>query len=295
MDFDALLDSMEKKYPELPPRLRKALRFVIQDPTTVALSPLRRSAEIAGVSPTTLIRLASAFDFKTYDEFREQFRESVRLGSQRYTGAASQLMGQRTTSDRTDFFAKGGMVLSELIRSVFADLSPSMIEAAGRCLTSSRTTYILGLRSAHAAAFYFHYVCSTFNASTRLVDPGRGMVSDQVISATSDDTLLAISFDPYPVETVRIVELFAKTGTKIIAITDHRLSPIARNAEHTLLVPASSSSFYTTLIPTMALLESLLSFMLIETGEKGVERIHKRFSRLEELGVFWSDQAKDIT
>jgi DNA-binding MurR/RpiR family transcriptional regulator len=57
------------------------------------------------------------------------------------------------------------------------------------------------------------------------------------------------------------------------------------------VVPNVNSSFYTSLVPTMALLEALISFLLMDGGKKNVEKIKRRFARLEQQGVYWNDRS----
>ncbi|GAA0332774.1 MurR/RpiR family transcriptional regulator [Sphingomonas oligophenolica] len=290
MTIDTLFAKIEKDYDSLPPRLRKVARYVIQNPTTVALSPLRKVASGAGVSSTTLIRLATTLGFDTYDDFREPFRDSLRPGSERYSGAATQIVDQRGDHGFEAVFARTGETIGAQITEVFQSVSAADVAAAGKALAKARRVYVLGLRSTFAAAFYFHYATRSFQDNIRLIDARHGMLLDEFLDIGEDDALLAISFDPYPTETVRSVSHAAERGATIVAITDNRLSPLAQRAQHVFIVPNVNSSFYTSLVPTLALLEALISFLLMEGGRPNVDKIKKRFALLELQGAYWSDR-----
>jgi DNA-binding MurR/RpiR family transcriptional regulator len=286
-----LLATIERSYEEMTPQLRKAARFVMQNPTEVALLPLRRFAERAGVSPTTLIRLAAALGYAGYEDFREPFRDSLRPGSERYSGAATQLVERRGHHGFDAVFANTGAVLSAQIAELFRTTSANDLAAAGKNLASAKTIYVLGLRSCYAAAFYFNYAAGTFRDNVRLVDVRQGMLFDELFDLGPKDAILAISFSPYPLDTVRSVNYAEESGAKLVAITDNRLSPIAQRAQHVFVVPNVNSSFYTSLVPTLALLEALISFLLMDGGKKNVEKIKRRFARLEQQGVYWNDRS----
>ena len=291
MKTETLFAKIESGYEDLPPQLRKAARYVVQNPVKVALSPLRAVATSAGVSPTTLIRLATTLGFEAYDDFREPFRNSLRPGSERYSGAATQLVDQRGEQGFGAVFARTGAALSAQITEVFHSTSAADVAAAGKALAKARKVYVLGLRSTFAAAFYFHYAAGSFQENVHLIDARHGMLIDEFLDVDKRDVVLVLSFDPYPVDTVRSVNRAADQGAAIVAITDNRLSPIAQRAQHVFVVPNLNASFYTSLVPTLALLEALISFLLMEAGRQGVEKIKNRFARLEQQGVYWSDRS----
>ncbi len=293
MNIETLFAQIEEDYDNLPPQLRKAARYVVQNPTMVALSPLRKVAGNAGVSSTTLIRLATTLGFALYDDFREPFRDSLRPGSERYSGAARQIVDQRKEHGFDGVFARTGETIGAQIAELFQTVSPADVTAAGKVLMKARRVYVLGLRSTFAAAFYFQYVTGSFKDNVRLVDTQYGMLLDQMLDVSEEDALLVVSFDPYPLETVRFVNHMAEQGGTVVAITDNRLSPLAQRAEHVFVVPNVDASFYTSLVPTFALLEAIISFLLMEGGRKNVEKIKDRFALLEQHGVYWSDRGEE--
>ncbi len=293
MNIDVLFSKIEEDYDNLPPQLRKAARYVVKNPVAVALSPLRKVARNAGVSSTTLIRLATTLGFDLYDDFREPFRDSLRPGSERYSGAATHIVDQRKEHGFDGVFTRTGKTIVAQIVELFQTVHPADITAAGKALMKARRVYVLGLRSTFAAAFYFQYVIGSFQDNVRLVDARYGMLPDEYLDLNDQDALLVVSFDPYPLETVRSVNYVADRGSTIVAITDNRLSPLAQRAEHVIIVPNVDASFYTSLVPTLALMEALISFLLMEGGRKNVEKIKDRFALLEQQGVYWSDRSKD--
>jgi DNA-binding MurR/RpiR family transcriptional regulator len=290
MTIDTLFAKIEEDYESLSPRLRKAARYVVQNPTMVALSPLRKVAGGAGVSSTTLIRLATTLGFDAYDDFREPFRDSLRAGSERYSGAATQIVDQRGDHGFDAVFARTGETIAAQVAEVFQTIGSADVAAAGKALVKARRVHVLGLRSTFAAAFYFHYATRSFQENVHLADARQGMLLDEFLDLNNQDALLVVSFDPYPADTVRSVEHAAESGATIVAVTDNRLSPLAQRAQHVFIVPTLDSSFYTSLVPTLALLEALISFLLMEGGRRNVDKIRNRFALLEQHGAYWNDR-----
>ena len=76
-------------------------------------------------------------------------------------------------------------------------------------------------------------------------------------SLRAGDVMIAISFAPYAEETALAAQLAVVRGARLIAITDSRMSPLAKEAAAALVVPESSTFGFRALTNTMALAQSL--------------------------------------
>jgi DNA-binding MurR/RpiR family transcriptional regulator len=255
----------------------------------VALYPLRQVAAEAGVSPTTLVRLATDLGFPTYNAFRNAFRDKiVHTGAERYATHASRALAE--APDGFDaVYSQAQQKLSASLDQMFSSISAATVARAGAALHSASKIYIIGMRSMYSATFYFDYVLRTFDRKSVLVEDRMGMLIDEIGAISSKDVVLVISFEPYVATAVKAVEYAARAGATIIAITDSNLSPVAVRASQVLVVPTSSVSFYQSLAPTMALLETILAYMLKKAGKKAVDRIAAEFERRERFGSYWAD------
>ena len=156
-------------------------------------------------------------------------------------------------------------------------------------LHAASKIYIVGMRSMYSATFYFDYVLRTFDRKSVLVEDRMGMLIEEIGEISSKDVLLVISFEPYVITAVKAVEYAVHAGASVIAVTDSNLSPIAVHANQVLVVPTASISFYQSLAPTMALLETILAYMLNKAGKKAVDRIAAEFERRAQFGSYWVD------
>jgi DNA-binding MurR/RpiR family transcriptional regulator len=283
------IKKLEAAYPSLSPRLRKAARYVQKHSTEVALYPLREVATAAGVSPTTMVRLATDLGFSTYNAFRNAFRDNiVRTGAERYADDASRALANAPDGFET-VYTQARQKLSGSLDSMFATISAADVARAGAVLHSAQRIYIVGMRSMYSATFYFDYVLRAFDRKSVLIEDRMGMLIDEIGEISARDVLLVVSFEPYVIGAVKAVEYAARAGAPIIAITDSNLSPVAVRANQVLVVPTASVSFYQSLAPTMALLETILAYMLKKAGKKAVDRIAAEFKRRAEFGLYWVD------
>ena len=92
--------------------------------------------------------------------------------------------------------------------------------------------YIVGLRRSFPVAAYLAYALRHVdNKRACLIDGSAGMLAEQAGMLRKTDLLIATSFRPYAKETAEIVTRAREVGARIIAISDSRLSPIARDAD----------------------------------------------------------------
>lgn len=286
----AVLQAIEGAYPKLKPRLRKAARYVLNHPAEVALSSVRDVAAGANVSATTMVRLATELGFGNYNAFKEAFREPLRAGPGGYAAKASKQLSTlgRSGDDRHQSIVSGlrkGM--DDLLAAVVAE----DVNTAVRKILKARQLYVLGLRSMFSPAFYFYYLYRTLAPNAVLLENRMDMLIEEMGAIGAEDVLLVISFEPYALATVKSVEFARRTGAEVIALTDSKLGPLAAIAQQSFILPTAGSSFYQSLVPTMALLEMLISTIQIEQGDVAVDRIEAEFEKRASFGVYWRDKS----
>ncbi|BBK45334.1 (Fe-S)-cluster assembly protein [Allostella vacuolata] len=289
MDAIAVRGRLEAILPDLPPQLRSAARFVLNEPASIALYPLRDLAARARVSPATLVRLAGQLGFASYKAFRDVMRDGLHTAAARYSSGAQQLQERPRRGGGQAAWRAACEIQAGHMAGMLRSIPAAAVEAAASCLAGARTVYVLGLRANHAPALYFHYVVRTFRAQAVLLDGGHGTLVDELAGAGGDDALLAISYEPYAREAVRLVAHARRAGVRVIALTDQPWSPIAQDADHLFLLPTAGASFYQSMVPTLTLLEALVSLLVARGGRPLVERVEAEFRRREEFGVYWRD------
>lgn len=283
---------LERRYKSLTPKLRKAARYFQRNASMVAFHSLRESASAADVSPTTLNRLATEFGYPSYAEFREAFREPLRRPVDAYGERAASIVSgdQKRGSETSD---ESFALLSNIIVELKNSLPDGEIEKAGEIITSARRLFIAGFRALYSPAFYFFYLVRTFREEVVLIDGHAGCLIDEIGAIREGDVLLILSYEPYANDAVQAANYAKNKGAATVAITDTVLSPIAELSSMCLIVPTMGVSFYQSMVPTMALLETLAVRVLRKSGASAVQRMKEEFHRREEFGAYWRDEITD--
>lgn len=281
-----VLTRLSKEWDELTPEAQKAARYVLENPRDVGVSTVREIAEAANVKPNTVVRMARQVGFEGYDDFREPFREAIRRGQASFPDRARWLQDIRKQGALGGLYAD--MVTSALrnIEETFAGIAEEDLRSAAEAIWDARRVFTLGVGVNNSNARNFTYLASTgmvqFHAIPR---PGSTPVDD--IAWTDErDVLIAITCSPYRQEVVEAVQVAKEQGMRVVAISDSMASPIIRAADHGFVVAADTPQFFPSSVSTIALLETLLSFVIASASPEIVTRVEKFHQRRHQLGIY---------
>jgi len=278
---------IERNYQAFSPEVRKAARFVLNSPEDVALHSMRSVAAKARVHPNTMLRLARELGFDGYGPFQDNFRNwLVERGQASWTGRAQRLRKSHPQSEGASFIED--VIRQEklnLDQSFRAEMHESLLKARD-ALIAAPNIYLLGLRSLFPIAFYTHYACRMFMSKTILLTGVGGTFADDLRRVEAGDVLVAFSYRPYARDTAAAVDFALKRGASLIAVTDSPLSPIAKRDGLTILVPNTTRSFFPTLLPALAIAQTLVGLLVAESGDETLVEIAKSEQQLDAFGVY---------
>jgi len=120
--------------------------------------------------------------------------------------------------------------------------------------------------------------------------PGPGSnAADDIAWADRRDVMIAITLRPYRREVVEAVRLAREQGVTVIALSDSPASPIAVAAQHRFIVAADTPQFFPSSVAVIALLETLLSFVIAVASPDVVARVETFHKRRHQLGLYLED------
>lgn len=286
-DRDAVLDNLVAIYPDLSPQLRQAAKYVIDSPAEVAINSMRRIAGVAGVGPSTMLRLTDKLGFENYEDFRKLFQEAMRTSGGSFADRAEWLQSLGGSNRRGQVLSRMAEAAILNIESAFEMAEPDLLMQAADSLRKARRVYIFSGGALRSIAEYFYGVCRLVLPGSKLVDSLSGFPIDDLANANSEDVLLAISSEPYADLTVRGVGFARKKGIRIIAITDSRASPIARDVDVLILAPTTSPQFFPSQVAVVALIETLIALVVLNSDARTIKRINELEKLRFDEGFYW--------
>lgn len=290
MDKCAVDKLIEERFDSLPAKLQLAARHVIDHPTAVALKSMRTLAADVGVPASTMNRLAQSLGFEAYGPFREVFRRWLSEEGGGFTERATQMQKKRA-ADKTE------NLIREIVQADQANLGRMLepqvlkeLKAAREALLAADRIYVAGMRSLFPAAYYFNYACNMFMHKLTLLSGIAGVFADDLRHAGPTDVLLVFTYEPYARDIMSAVEYAREKDVTVVAITDSVVSPVAKHAKVSLVLPNSTPSFFPSVVPALAAAQVLVASLLAEGGKAGLTEIEKSEDQLRRFSVYMRDR-----
>lgn len=286
MTKEEVEDLIELRFPAMTPKIQAAARYVLDSPKEIALQSMRSVAGNASLLPASMLRLARELGFKNYDSFRAIYVDWLTSQDSSMVRRARQLRSRST--------AEGGekllgdflhTELSNLDRTLSWENEPSWIEAQ-KMLSKAKNIYVLGIRSLFSAAFYFHYVLSSFRGGVTLMSGTGGTFADELRRIERGDVLVCFTASPYTVVSVQATTFAVERGATLIAVSDSTVSPVAAKAAVTILAPNVNLSLFPSVLPQMAIAQTLAQLMIIRGGEEALAEVANSETQLMKFQIY---------
>lgn len=284
-----VLERLSGEWDALTPEAQKAARYVLENPADVGVSTVREIAEAAKVKPNTFVRMARQIGFEGYDDFRAPFREAIRKGAVSFPERARWLQDIRKSGELGGLYAEMVGAALRNIEETFAGIDAEELKIAAEAIWASRQVFTLGVGVNNANARNFTYLASTgMKQFYDIPRPGSTPVDD-LAWADDQDVLIAMTCKPYRTEVIEATRIAREQGMTIVAISDSPASPIILGADHGFVVRADTPQFFPSSVSTIALLETLLSFVIAVASDEIVERVETFHRRRHQLGIYMEE------
>lgn len=288
-DVKTLISLLGTRMDQLSPQLRIAARYVMDNPQDVSISSVRSLSDNAKVKPNSFVRLARELGFDGYDEFREIFRTQVRKKSGDFPDRVRWLQSIQKKGALSSLYAAMASDALGNLEQTFAGIDETELAAAAQAIWRARKVYILGVGVNHTNASNFAYLAATgMNDFVAIPRPASTAIDD-LSRANEQDLLIAITQAPYRQEVLRATHFAHRQGMKIIALSDSQSAPVMAQADHGFITHIDTSQFFPSSVSIIALLETLLSFVIAGASDEIVDRVEAFHKRRHEFGYYFDD------
>lgn len=258
---DELLVMARAHYDELSRQLKLIAKHIEANRERVGLDGVQETAEKCGVQPSAVIRFAKRFGLSGFSEMQGLFRNEAarKLSAQPdYRRRIRTLMDQGVKPQEAALIAREVIRGSvESLQALESNIATADLDAAVDVMVSARALWLAAARRSFPVGAYLAYALQQTGKPIHWVN-GLGHMQQGEMRAVSDrDVLVAISFEPYAKETLEVVEAALVRGARLVAITDSKFSPLAKQASATLLVQDSAPYGFRSLTSTLCLAQSL--------------------------------------
>jgi DNA-binding MurR/RpiR family transcriptional regulator len=273
---ESLRAEIVRRYETLSKRLKQIARYILDEPNEIALETLAVIAARCGVQPSAIVRFAKSFGFEGASQMQRLFRDGL-LSNNAALGYSERVrqLDEATSAEGADpenllaeFVEGNTLALQNLLQTV----SSADMKAAVQAIAGAETVHVVGFRRSFPVASYLAYSLLQAGKRAVFIDGVGGLAMQQVQAMSTNDLLMAVSFQPYSEETVAIVEVVSARGGKVLAISDSLVSPVAKPAHHVLQVRESEVRKFRSLSASMCLAQALVINFAFEATRQSMPR-----------------------
>lgn len=257
---------IKQRYPTMTRSLRMFADFVIAEPVIAARSSIHSAAKAAGVSSATANRFIRELGYQNYASFRDSLIQSLASAYE----PVHRMKTEMARAEPPDRIAMS--ILQEDIENLQDTISlidPQSWEQSVRMILGAPRIFIVGFDNGASLAQILSNGLSRVNKNVNCVSNGGGGFGAvrQIINLDKSDLVIAIAFQRYIKDTIKLAELAKNRGVQLISITDNHRSPLASicSVNHYVSVRRQFASISNAAI--LALIEALIGSVLHATPE----------------------------
>ncbi len=248
---------LTRALPNLPKKLGRAARYALDNPDRIAFDSMRTIATACGVASPTMLRLARAMGYESYEDFRSEFQR--RFTTQGFGARADALRIASVIKGKSHISEKIAQAAGKNIARTMQNLDVSAVDDFAASVRQSDRTFILGSGSMHWMAALMESTGEMAIRGLRTDHSGSATLVETIASISESDTILVLAFAPYAKETVEAAAYAKSCKAKVFALTDRPSSPLVEHADHVFFAPTDSPHYYPSVIATVLMIEVLLS------------------------------------
>jgi DNA-binding MurR/RpiR family transcriptional regulator len=258
---------------------RKVARTLLSGPPTIGLESVSQFAARAGVSGPTVSRFVARLGFDNYAAFQQALLEDL---SARVLSPIDVYRSHVAASDHPPL-ELAATALAEAVTDSLAQLSPPDFERAVSLVADERhRVLVTGGWTSHLLASMLTSLVRPFRSGVLHVPSLAAERAASLADLARDDVVVLFDFRRYELDTFEFARLAHDRGGRLVLLTDPWLSPIADLADAVLPAQVDGPSPFESLVPTVALVETLVTEVARRLGGDGTARLGRYGSIAEQ-------------
>ncbi len=270
-----LMRTIQMKFPRLSKGQKLIAEYILKHYDKAAFMTAAKLGNSVGVSESTVVRFANELGFSGYPRLQKALQELIK---NKLTTVQRIELSNDFVSEES---ALKGVLKSDMenIRATLEKINQKTFEDVVNSIFEAKRIYIIGLRSSTALADFLGFYLNLIRENVKIVTYGMSDIFEQMINISEDDLVIGIGFPRYAARTIEALNFAQSRGTKVVAITDSLLSPLASKADYTLIAQSNMASFVDSLVAPM----SVINALIIAVGMREKVKISNTFSNLESI------------
>lgn len=279
MDFAELQQLLQSRLPDLAAGQRRVAQLVLSDPEGCAFRTIGETARIAEMHESSLVRFAHGLGLSGWPALTALCRERLK--------EKAQLVGRLETADQeSDLLGSIAEHDQANIARTLASVDPERWAQTVAWLADAPRVHVIGLRKCFTAAYLLSYLLRLVRRDVHQLGAAPGGLVEELRDMKPGDVLVAISIHRYSRDTAAAVELAAKRGLHVVALTDNPSSPLARHAAACFYVESGGVTILRSMVGFVSLVQALVTAAAVRLGDRGRTSLEEEDELLTALKIY---------
>ncbi|MBL4930929.1 MULTISPECIES: MurR/RpiR family transcriptional regulator [Clostridium] len=270
-----LMRIIQLKFPRLSKGQKLIAEYILKNYDKAAFMTAAKLGVSVGVSESTVVRFANELGFSGYPKLQKELQELIK--NKLTTVQRLELTNDYISEEN----ALKGVLKADIenIRATLEKINHKTFEEVVQSIFDAKRIYIIGLRSSTALAEFLGFYLNIILDNVNIVAYGISDIFEQMINIKEGDLVIGIGFPRYAAKTIDALSFAQSRNAKVVAITDSLLSPLATQADYSLIVQSNMASFVDSLVAPL----SVINALIIAVGMREKETIANTFNNLESI------------
>ncbi|WP_329493104.1 MurR/RpiR family transcriptional regulator [Kitasatospora herbaricolor] len=287
MASPTLAEDIRQRLGDCSPAERKVGRVLLAGWPAAGFETIATLAERADVSAPTVLRFVTRLGYRGFPDFQtalraeldERHASPLTLYTAGGYGAAAADGAAGADAGPAALLGRGREVFTTAVDRTLAEVPPHDLERAVQLLSDpKRHITLAGGRFTHLLAQYLGLHLMQLRDEVRFLPDRPVERTAHLASMGRRDVLVVFDYRRYEDDKVTMAELVRDAGGRVVLFTDTWLSPVSTQAEVVLSSQVGAPSPYDSLVPTLAVVETVVAGVITALGESA----HQHMQRGEE-------------
>lgn len=265
-------------------KAREALGRILDLTGNPALLSITSLAEVLGVNPSTLTRLAHSLGYSGFPAFQQVLlTASMAPPGEFYSRQARAALaeGPGTRSRAAQLCRENQANIDRFVEQFDRDA----FEAAVDLIMSAPRVAVYGIRQFHAVAAFLVYGLRMIRSDVALLDANSLGIAEGLAMLDKGDVLVVASCAPYSAQVVEVARAAREIGLASVALTDRASSPLVDTSRAAILVGHESSFISNSIGAFTVAAECLINACAGARPDQTRKALLERDRMIERLGI----------
>ncbi|MEU8842296.1 MurR/RpiR family transcriptional regulator [Streptomyces roseus] len=291
MAAGSLADDIRTKLGELSPAERKVARVILAGYPASGFETVAVIAERAAVSAPTVLRFAARLGYRGFPEFQAALRAELDERNASPLSLYEATGGQDSAEPHEPGAAlplaqQTSAVFTTAVAQTLAEIPEhDLAQAISLLADRKRHITLAGGRFTHLFAQYLAMHLMQLRDEVRVLSDRAVERTAHLVHLSRRDVVVLFDYRRYEDDKEAIAQMVRDAGGKVIVFTDAWLSPATAHADVVLPSHVTTLPPYDSLVPTLAVLETVIAGVVQALGEDAHHHLQQSENTARRIGL----------